>query len=381
MDRIRYDSIGPARVMHLYDPSIPFHAWLVIDNTARGPALGGVRITPEVTPEEVARLARTMTFKSAIADLPLGGGKAGIVFDSRDPDTETVVRRFARLIADIGDYIPAPDMGSDETSMTWIRQETGRAVGLPADLGGLPLDQLGATGFGLAVCAETVCRHLDMPLAGARVAVQGFGNVGSAAARFLTQKGAVLVALSDRQGTAWNPQGLDLDAALAARASGDDPVAAAGGSLLERDAIFGVDCDILLPAATADVIREDNQQQIRARMVLEGANIPATLQAEKALAGRGVLVVPDVIANAGGLIMAEAEHRGADKDEAFRRIEEKLLSNTERILVQSQQEGRLPRQTAERIARQRVLQAMGNGGRPRAVQRLSTSSSSGSSRN
>ncbi len=361
MEQIRHDALGPSRILQLYDPVIPFHAWLVIDNTARGPALGGVRITPGVCLPEVARLARTMTYKSAVADLPLGGGKAGIAFDAGAANIEAVVRRFARLIADIGDYIPGPDMGSDETTMVWIQQETGRAVGLPAELGGLPLDQLGATGFGLAVCAETACRHLGMPLAGARLAIQGFGNVGSAAARFLTQRGTVLVALSDRQGTAWNPQGLDLEAALAARQAGEDPVAAAGGRLLERDAIFGVDCDILLPAATADVIHRDNQQQVRARLLLEGANIPATRQAEKALAERGVLVVPDVIANAGGLIMAEAEYRGADKDEAFRHIEEKLRDNTEKVLALSARGGETSRQTAERIARQRILQAMGNG--------------------
>ncbi len=355
---LTYDDIGPARVLQLYDPAIPFHAWLVIDNTARGPALGGVRIHPEVAVHEVARLARTMTFKSAVADLPLGGGKAGIAFDPRDDRIEQVVRRFARLIADICDYIPGPDMGSNETTMTWIRQETGRAVGLPYEQGGLPLDQLGATGYGLAVCAEVACRHIGLPLQGARVAIQGFGNVGSAAARFLHERGAIIVAISDRQGTAFAADGINLRAALAARDRGDNPIQAAEGERLGRDDLFGLPCDILIPAATADVIRADNQQTISAKLVLEGANIPATAEAESLLAERGVLVVPDFIANAGGLIMAEAEHRGASEQQAFAAIEDKLRANTERILTLSRDQRQLPRQTAEQLARERVLAAM-----------------------
>ncbi|RMF46486.1 MAG: Glu/Leu/Phe/Val dehydrogenase [Deltaproteobacteria bacterium] len=358
MNGVVHDEIGPSRVLHLYDPGTPFHAWLVIDNTARGPALGGVRIRPDVDVLEVARLARTMTFKSAIADLPLGGGKAGIAYDPRAGNIEKIVRRFARLIADICDYIPGPDMGSNETTMTWIRQETGRAVGLPYEQGGLPLDQLGATGYGLAVCAEVACRQAGLPLRGARVAIQGFGNVGSAAARFLDERGAIIVAISDRQGTAHSAGGIDLQAALAARQRGDNPVTAAGGELLECDALFGLPCDILIPAATADVIRADNQQLIRAKLILEGANIPATLEAERALAARNVLVVPDFIANAGGLIMAEAEHRGASEKQAFAAIEDKLRANTERILTLSRDRQQLPRQTAEQLARERVLAAM-----------------------
>jgi len=367
MKEIRYDNLGPARVVHLYDPEIPFHAHVVVDNTARGPSLGGVRITPEVSPVEVARLARTMTFKSAAAGLYLGGGKSGIVADPQDPRIEEIVRRFARSIARMDDYIPAPDMGSNETMMAWIKEEIGRVAGLPEELGGLPLDKLGATGFGLAACAELAGRQTGIPLEGARIAIQGFGNVGSAAARFLADRGAILVALSDRQGTAFCVTGLDLDAALKARARGEDMVAAAGGEHLPQHAIFGVDCDILIPAATPDVIRADNQEQIRARMLLEGANIPATREAERLLAERGILVVPDFIANAGGLIMAAAEYYGKTEQEAFEQIRNNLHHNTEEILAHSRQQQLLPRQAAEEIALARVLEAMRKPPRPHPV--------------
>ncbi len=358
MSKIRYDNLGPTKILRLYDPQIPFHAFVVIDNTARGPALGGVRITKEVNIDEVARLARTMTFKSAAADLHLGGGKAGIVADPQDPKIEQIVRRFARMIARLDDYIPAPDMGSNETMMAWIKDEIGRVAGLPEEMGGLPLDKLGATGYGLAACAEIACRHIGLPLQRARIAVQGFGNVGSAAARFFAEHGATLVALSDRQGTAFASEGLDLSAALDAHRRGEDMVAAAGGELLQQEAIFGIDCDILVPAATPDVIRADNQRQIRARMVLEGANIPATAEAERLLAERGVLVVPDFIANAGGLIMAAAEYYGKTEAEAFDEIRSKLHSNTEEVLTHSRKNQQLPRKAGEEIALKRVLAAM-----------------------
>lgn len=367
MNEICYDNLGPVRISHLYDPEIPFHAFVVIDNTARGPSLGGVRITHDVTPEEVARLARTMTFKSAAAGLYLGGGKSGIVADPQHPRIEEIVRRFARMIARMDDYIPAPDMGSNETMMAWIKEEIGRVAGLPEELGGLPLDKLGATGYGLSVCAEVACQQIGLPLNGARIAIQGFGNVGSAAARFLADQGAVLVALSDREGTAWSGQGLDLPAALKAHDQGGDMVAAAGGDRLPQEAIFGIDCDILIPAATPDVIRADNQGQIHARMLLEGANIPATREAEQLLAERGVLVVPDFIANAGGLIMAAAEYYGKTEQEAFDEIRTNLHHNTSEILQHSRRESILPRQAAEDIALARVLEAMRRPPRPRPL--------------
>lgn len=354
-----FDDLGPAKIIHLYDPQIPFKAVVVVDNTALGPAIGGVRVSPTVSAKEVMRLARTMTLKSAIAGLPHGGGKAGIIADPKDPRIEQIFRIFARMIRDLREYIPAPDMGCDERSMTWILDEIGRVCGLPENLRGLPLDKLGATGFGLAECAEVACAKIRMDISGARIAIQGFGSVGKAAARFLTAKGARVVAVSDSQGSLHSAEGLDI-AKLSKAKKAHASVIHGAGQPMDGEAVFAVDCDILIPAATPDVIHIGNQAEIKARLILEGANIPATLEAEQALAERGVLVVPDFIANAGGLIMAAMEYAGGTETEAFAAISSKLKTNTTMILDMSQNKGIPPRSAAEQLARMRVQKAMGD---------------------
>ena len=154
------DDLGPSKIIHLYEPSLNLRAVLVVDNVAAGPAIGGVRMAADVTTEECFRLARAMTLKNAAAGLPHGGGKSVIVADPKqDPERkETLVRAFAQTIEPITDYIPGPDMGTNETAMAWVRDEIGRAVGLPPELGGIPLDEIGATGFGVTIAAEAAER-------------------------------------------------------------------------------------------------------------------------------------------------------------------------------------------------------------------------------
>jgi glutamate dehydrogenase/leucine dehydrogenase len=196
-------------------------------------------------------------------------------------------------------------MGTSETSMAYVHDEIGRAIGLPSVLGGVPLDELGATGFGVAVCADVLREARVLELAGARVVIQGFGAVGASAARGLAERGASVIAVSDIGGALWNPDGLDVAALIAHK--GDGPVAAfAGGTPVPRDDILGMDCEILVPAAQPDVVTAENAGKVSARVVLEGANIPVTREAEAELAGRGVLCIPDVVANAGGVICAAA---------------------------------------------------------------------------
>ena len=216
------DEFGPARIIHIHRPAVGLKAIVVIDNTACGPAVGGVRMAPDVSAEECFRLARAMTWKNAAAGLPHGGGKSVIFGDPRMPieRKEQIVRAFAGAIADIADYIPGPDMGTDELCMGWIKDETGRAVGLPGAIGGIPLDEIGATGFGLAACVDVASGFIDLDLKGARVVVQGFGAVGKHAARFLAEKGAVLVGASDTGGTLADPAGLDVAALIALKAVG-----------------------------------------------------------------------------------------------------------------------------------------------------------------
>jgi glutamate dehydrogenase/leucine dehydrogenase len=183
---------------------------------------------------------------------------------------ERLVRSFARAMASLSEYIPGPDMGTDEACMGWIHDEIGRAVGLPAVLGGIPLDAIGATGLGLAASAQAVQEAGYLRLGGARVAVQGFGAVGGHAARFLADRGAVVVAASDSAGAVVNPEGLDVAGLAACKAEGGSVASFPGGSPIPRDDLLGVDCDLLAPAARPDVLTVGNAELVRASVILEG---------------------------------------------------------------------------------------------------------------
>jgi glutamate dehydrogenase (NAD(P)+) len=354
------DDLGPVRIIHVHEHSVGLRGTLVVDNVAAGPSIGGLRMAPDVSTGECFRLARAMTLKNAAAGLPHGGGKSVLYADPSMPveEKETLVRAMACALGDCGDYIFGPDMGTDETCMAWVKDEIGRAVGLPREIGGIPLDELGATGFGLAHAAEVAAGFCDLELAGARVAAQGFGSVGFHAARFLAERGAVLVAASDSRGATHNPTGLDVEAMAAHKRAGHDLAHFAGGEAIDREALIGVACEVWIPAARPDVIREDNVEKLQARVVVSGANIPATDGAEKRMHERGILNVPDFIANAGGVICAAMEYQGASQMAAFEAIEERIRRNTEEVLRQSQERSVLPRRAAVDLARGRVEAAM-----------------------
>ncbi|MDX1434285.1 MAG: Glu/Leu/Phe/Val dehydrogenase [Gammaproteobacteria bacterium] len=354
------DDLGPEKIIHLYNPSTALRAILVVDNVACGPSIGGARMEPDVSLEECFRLARAMTLKNAAAELPHGGGKSVIFADPRmdASSKERLMRSFARAIADVRDYIVGPDMGTDETCMAWCRDEIGRAVGLPAEIGGIPLDELGATGFGLAVCGEVAQGFCDVELAGARVVVQGFGSVGRHAARFLAERGAKVVAAADSRGAVAAPGGLDVDALIAHKLGGASVTEFAGGHAIAGDALLDVECEVFVPAARPDVIRADNVDRLTARLVLSGANIPVTAEAERILHERGVLVVPDFIANAGGVICAAVEYQRGTRRQAFDAIEEKIRRNTAVVLEEAAASGESPRDAAIAMATRRVRRAM-----------------------
>lgn len=355
---IRYDELGPMKVLHLYSAKAGLKAMVVVDNIALGPSIGGVRVSPSVTLDEVARLARTMTLKNSLAGISYGGGKAGIIADPKSPGMENLFRTFARMIRELREYIPGPDMGSNEDSMAWVHDEIGRAVGLPERIGGIPLDKLGSTGFGLAECAEVAAPYAGITLQGARVAIQGYGSVGKAVARFLTEKGAVVVAVSDTRGTIHNPEGISVKELDEIKSSSGSIVHYRPGTMKKTEEIFGIDCDILIPAATPDVINAGNAGAIRAKLILQGANIPATAEAEKMLHDKGILSVPDVLANSGGVIMAAMEYEKRSEKEAFAAISACICRNTKLVLDKAVNEKILPRQAAVTIARERLLAAM-----------------------
>ncbi len=355
------DDLGPEKIVHLHRADAGLRAIVVIDNVAAGPSVGGVRMAPDVSLSECFRLARAMTLKNAAAGLAHGGGKSVIVGDPKmaDERKESLVRAFAAAIGDLNDYVPGPDMGTDERCMAWVRDEIGRAVGLPRELGGIPLDEIGATGLGLAACARAAEDHSGVRLNGARVAVQGFGSVGRHAARFFADQGAVLVAASDSQSTVADPDGLDVAALAAHKRDTGNLAGFAGGRTLERDAIIGIACDIWIPAARPDVIDAANVGRLDTRLVLEGANIPLTADAEAALAAREVLVIPDFIANAGGVICAAVEYAGGTERTARETIEEKIGANTAEVLEHAARTGRTVREVATEMTVARVRTAMG----------------------
>jgi glutamate dehydrogenase/leucine dehydrogenase len=353
------DPFGPARIIHIHRPTLDLKAIIVIDNTACGPAVGGVRMAPDVSAEECFRLARAMTWKNAAAGLAHGGGKSVIFGDPRMPleRKEQVIRAFARAIGDIADYIPGPDMGTDELCMGWVKDETGRALGLPAAVGGIPLDEIGATGFGVAACVDIARGFIGLELKGARVAIQGFGAVGKHAARFLAEQGATLVGASDSGGTLADPRGLDVASLVALKDKGGRLHDHPKGEKRDADAILDVECDIWIPAARPDVVRADNAKRLKTRLMPQGANIPCTLEAEKMLHDRGVLIVPDFIANAGGVICASIEYRGGTQRAAFDYIDERIRTNTRLVLEESRRSGTLPRVAALALAEARVREA------------------------
>lgn len=353
------DDLGPAKVVHITERRTGLLAVLVIDNVAAGPAIGGTRMATDVTAAECFALARAMTLKNAAAELPHGGAKAVIRADpAMDVGVkEQLIRAFACAVAGLLDYIPGPDMGTDELAMGWIRDEIGRAVGLPAEMGGIPLDELGATGFGLATAVEVAADRVGLDLGGARVAVQGFGAVGRNTARFLAERGAILVGASDSTAAVVDPEGLDIDALVATKRGGrlaDHPA----GRQIPRDDLIGVDCEIWVPAARPGAIRADNVDRVTTRIVAQGANIGVTAEAEERLHARGILSLPDFICNAGGVICGSVEFDGGTRSQAFTTIEERIRANIAEVLQRAAGDGVPPVEAARDMAIARVRRAM-----------------------
>jgi len=354
------DDLGPKTILHIYEPTIGLKAIAVVDNTAAGTAIGGVRMAPDVSLDECFRLARGMTLKNAAAGLPHGGGKSVIFGDPTMEASakEQLIRAFANGIKQLTDYIPGPDMGTNEAAMALLRDEGARSIGLPKVLGGIPLDEIGATAWGVVASADVAKEVAGIKLKGARVAMQGFGAVGKHAARFFAERGAILVAAADYSGAVHDSAGLDVEALASHVDAGGRIADFEGGERLHREAIISVDCEILVPAARPDVIRADNQATVKAKLIVPGANIGVTEKAEAMLHRRGVLCVPDFIANAGGVICGAVEHAGGSEAEVFKIIEDKICGNTAEVLERMKHDRILPREAAVAMARERLDEAI-----------------------
>jgi len=368
------DMWGPEMVVQVYDPELGMNGVLVIDNTCLGPGKGGIRISSTVTPFEVFRLARAMTWKCALAGIPFGGAKSGIRVDPFKVNKIKMIKSFAKLIAPYvpNKYIAAPDMNVGEKEIEAFVETVGDlrgATGKPKKLGGIP-HELGTTGFGVGVALETslkiISDKIGLPksLSEIKVAIQGFGNVGIGIAKYLENKGATIVAISDIWGCIYNKQGIDIKAAEKhsyATCEEHSIKNYEDGRVIPRDDILKVDCDVFVPCACGDVLTLDTAPYLKARLVVEGANNSVTLDAEHMLFKKGILVIPDFLANAGGVIGSYAEHKGKSIEEAFSLIESKIIANTKFVFRGYVDTGCIPRKIAKRLAEKRILKAMKEG--------------------
>ncbi|MEM0333675.1 MAG: Glu/Leu/Phe/Val dehydrogenase [Candidatus Aenigmatarchaeota archaeon] len=360
------DEFGPEKIIEVYDPKVNLHGFVVIDNTARGPGKGGIRMTPTVTIEEVFKLARTMTWKTALADLPFGGAKSGIVASSeeiknRERKRELMIA-FGRALKNIAPkiYIAAPDVNTGEEEMRWFVEGNGNpksTTGKPKDLGGLP-HELGSTGYGVYLATLEALKFKKIDVKESKVAVEGFGNVGSFTAKYLYEAGAKIVAVSDSRGVIYNPNGIDINKLIEVKKLEGSVVNYKDGEVLPNEKIFELDVDVLIPAALPNVINEKNVDRVKAKIIVEGANIPIEENIEEILHSRGVLIVPDFVANAGGVISSYAEYRGYDEKKAFELIEKKIVKNVRIVLRKSKKSGRSLRKEALDLAKERVRKAM-----------------------
>jgi len=360
MRQLQFDDVGPEKVLEVYDPKTKMHGFVVIDNTRLGPGKGGIRMTHDVSVAEVASLARAMTWKNALAELPFGGAKSGIIADAKTMDKgqkRAIVDAFARALRQVCPslYVAGPDMYMGEEEMEWFAKANGTpksCTGKPASMAGIP-HELGSTGHGVFHSTLVAAEYLGIDIKKATVAIEGFGNVGTFAAKFLTEAGARLVAVSDSKGCIYNKDGIDYERLMETKKKGS--VISYPGKVLKGEEIVGLDADILIPAAKPDVINETNKAAVRAKIIVEGANIPMTLAIEEELHRRGVLIVPDIIANAGGVISSYVEHIGGKAEEVFPIVEKKIVKNVKEVLDRSKKEGISPRTAALEIARKRVL--------------------------
>jgi glutamate dehydrogenase (NAD(P)+) len=363
------DEWGPQKVVCVSDRKTGMRGVLVIDNTARGIGKGGTRMSSTLTVHEVSRLARTMTWKWAAVDLYHGGAKAGILADPTSPDKEGILRAFARALRNEvpSEYVFGLDMGLTERDAAIFADELGDrggAVGLPRALGGLPYDELGVTGYGVAEATESAARAIDLPISGASVAIQGFGAVGQAAAERLLDLGAVITAVSTARGAVVDSNGIDVVRLAKLRSEFSDDCVREYGGALGADAALETGAQILVPAAREDVIDKDLAGRTEAKLVVEGANLPTTPAAREVLHERGIVVVPDFIANAGGIVAAahsmDARYSPftVDPADVFSMISTKMRANAETIVIESRRRGTTPHDTAQEIARHRVREAM-----------------------
>lgn len=328
-----------------------FIGYRIQHDNSRGPMKGGLRFHPDVDPDEVNSLAALMTFKTAVVNLPYGGAKGGIQLDPSKlshSELQRVTRVFIDQIHDvIGPQmdIPAPDMGTNAQTMAWIVDQYSKYHGWsPAVVTGKPIELGGsagreaATGRGLAIATEAILQDHGMQLDGLRVAIQGFGNVGSWAARFLYDRGVKIVAIADATGAIYRKAGVDINALTAHTQARGSISGFDGGDKISPTDLFSTECDVIIPAALGNVLTKDNAADVVAKFVIEGANGPTTPEADDIFAKRGITVVPDILANAGGVVVSYFEW--VQNIQQFRWTEERVIAELQSTMNEAYREVR-----------------------------------------
>lgn len=346
-------------------------------NVSRGPGKGGLRFSPNVTLDEVRALAMWMTWKCALMDVPFGGAKGGVVIDPRlysTAELERVTRRYtSELLPVIGpeNDIPAPDIGTDERTMAWMMDTYSVSVGatVPSVVTGKPisvggsLGRASATSRGVVHVALGALAHHGLAPMVSTAAVQGFGKVGAGVVQYLAEAGVTILAVSDQYGAICNPDGVDAEALHRHVADTGSVVGFPQAAPMEPGRLLELDVDLLVPAAVEGVIDADNAPRIRARIVVEGANGPTTTAADQILESKGVVVVPDILANAGGVIVSYFEWVQGNQSywwpahEVDERLKERMLGGWERVLATSQALSLSLRDAATATAVRRVAEA------------------------
>jgi glutamate dehydrogenase (NAD(P)+) len=356
---------------------LAFQGYRVQHNIARGPSKGGIRYHPDVTLDEVKSLAMWMTWKCALMGLPFGGAKGGVVCTPKQmsrPELERMTRRYtSEIINEIGPEkdIPAPDVGTNAATMAWIfdtysmnkgHSVLGVVTGKPLTIGG-SLGREEATARGGLYTLLSALKQLEVPLEGQRVAVQGFGNVGSHLAKFLADLGAKVVAISDSSGGFHNPNGIDIAVALQHKAETGSLQDLRNAEPITNEELLVTECDILAPCALEQVITPANADRVKAKIVLEGANGPTTPEADEILEGNGVMILPDVLANAGGVVVSYFEWvQGLQEyfwkeDEVNQRLNEIVTRAFDETWVTKQERDVSMRLAAYGLAVERVAEA------------------------
>src|SRR3989344_4259306 len=293
------------------------HGFLVIDNTNLGPGKGGIRMTSSVNMEEVARLARVMTFKTALAGLPFGGAKAGIVADVKNlsaKQKDEIIASFSKAIKQEcpSVYVAAPDINTGEHEMEVFAKANGSmksCTGKPLKMRGLP-HELGSTGIGVVQGTLCALEVLNLDIKKIRFAVEGLGNVGLYSAKYLSEAGAKLVGASDSKGFLYDPNGINFNALEKIKNRNGSVLDYKGGKVLPNKEILNANADLLVTAAIPDLVKESDVKDVKFKVIIEGSNIPMTANVEKMLAKKGIVIVPDFVANAGGVISSYIEYIG-----------------------------------------------------------------------